>query len=184
MMPAEGFEDYEGPAGVIVTMPARKLEQISASAGAIINVLPGVSTADDGLEIEAHTGATVYVQEYDDDELDIDADSGASVFVYAEDSNDDLSVEIDVDHGATVFVLGAEQVDVDAVSYGASITLIGDNLESVEMDDVDYGSTVFAQFTGRSRDYMSNGASLPGGKTFRASLPVRRSDSRTPTPRR
>lgn len=154
----DGFESYEGPAGVIVTMPPRYLDEIDANAGAIINVLSGVSTGNSGLDIEAHTGSMVYVQDLDDVELEIDADGGSTVVVLAEDSNDYLTADIEADEGATVVVSGAERADIDDIDLGASIMLIGDNLEKVDMGDVDAGSTAFAQFSGRSRDYMYIGA--------------------------
>ena len=147
------YENYKGKAGVVVTMPGDELEDIKAVASSVFHVLPGVAEDDGGFDVDASTSAKVFIAELEDDEIDITASTSSMVVVTTSSRNDDLDANIcQVDTSAMVHIVGAHEVEIGEARTSASIMLVGNNLESVDIDDIGTSATVFAEFNNDDDD--------------------------------
>ena len=147
------YENYKGKAGVVVTMPGDKLEDIIAVDSSVFHVLPGVAEDDGGFDVDASTSAKVFIAELEDDEIDITASTSSMVVVTTSSRNDDLDANIcQVDTSAMVHIVGAHEVEIGEARTSASIMLVGNNLESVDIDDIKTSATVFAEFNNDDDD--------------------------------
>ena len=149
----KNFRNYEGEAGLIISMPEGSLEEISLSVGGVATIHEDVVDGEDQFHITGSTDAVFYMKNFRGDDIEFKMSTGAMATVAVDPDADDVDATLtDVSTGTALFLEGIHKIDIDNMSNGAYLQATGDKLEEVDADNVSTGATLYAEFSSDDDD--------------------------------